>query len=558
MIHHGYDWTLASDDGDAWRPLLERFPDLGAVAGSRQLKSNHFRTVFHLPSQTLSLPQAVIAKVYRYTSSWDRIRYRFLRHRALQEWTALRRFAELGLPTARGVAVAELRAGRTLVGGGLIVSYLEHTRPLSEVASTIFDDPGRWEEGFQLLQDVGRLVRRVHDAGVWHRDLHAGNLLVGRAGEVFLIDLHTCYFLRRLWCWQRLGGLAKLSHSLRNGVPSEALSRLVRAYGVETLGDDPRDIQLALEQKVERIHRVRVKSRSRRCFLPSTQFCVSRRSDGVVHHLRRHAVETLEDLWTKEPSGQILKRSLHGWVARASIGEVPVCVKYRHYGWLESVQALFESHRLRRAYGGGHALAVRGIATPEIIALREIRRCGFVREAYLVTAFIENAVPLDEHLFSAYWRSEVTPELARAKHRLAEALGRLVRLLHKGGLYPQDLSPQNVLVRPQALLSASPAIAPGHGEAPTLLLTDLDHLYLWKPLIERGRRKNLAQIANLPEGHVSTTDLWRGWCAYARDDAARRDRPFVAGLRRQLLAEHWKVLANAYRGEVARQGAGAP
>jgi hypothetical protein len=137
--------------------------------------------------------------------------------------------------------------------------------------------------------------------------------------------------------------------------------------------------------------------------------------------------------------------------------------------------------------------------------------------------------------------------MARAKHRLAQALGRLVRSLHDAGLSPHDLSPQNLLVRP-ALLGSPPP-----GFDPPVLVTDLDHLYLWKPVSERSRRRSLAQVGNLPEGHVSWSDLWRGLSAYDRGEERFCRRDFALDLRRRLVAEHWRVLERAYQAERARQ-----
>ena len=73
---------------------------------------------FLIPATAHGLGRGLIAKVYRYTTTWDRLRYRWMRHRAEQERSALERFADLGLPAPRFVGVAELRQGRSVVGGG--------------------------------------------------------------------------------------------------------------------------------------------------------------------------------------------------------------------------------------------------------------------------------------------------------------------------------------------------------------------------------------------------------------------------------------------------------
>ena len=81
-----------------------------------------------------------------------------------------------------------------------------------------------------------------------------------------------------------------------------------------------------------------------------------------------------------------------------------------------------------------------------------------------------------------------------------------------------------------------------------LHLVDLDHLYLWQPLWMRGRCKNLVQVGNLPEGHISTCDLLRGLHAYARGEARFWSHDWMSRLRLQLLDEHLRVILRRRRG----------
>lgn len=545
-VYNGYRWEVSASAPGTIERLLERFPALEGLPGVRVLKSNHFRTVFHVPDRDSS--GASIAKVYRYTSGWDRLRYRVMAHRALQEWTALERFRDLGLPTARALAVADLRRGGTLEGGGLFTSYLGGTDALHERVRT-FLTQGNPAAAHGLLARAGKLVREMHDCGVWHRDLHSGNILAERDGDgLFVIDLHTCFFLSKLARWQRRGGVAKLIQSLRGALSLSDIRVLIQAYGPEALtrGGGLEKAERLLFRKVEKLQRKRLKSRSKRCFLPSTQFAVTRSAGVRVFHRRNHPAVELEPLWQVDPPGRLLKASKQGWVAVASLGDGPACVKHRRYSLFEGLQALVESHRLRRAYAGGHALAVRGIPTPQVIALRERRRFGLVREAHLVTEWIEGSAPLDEILFAACWGKDACREAAREKRALAKAVGELVRAVHDADLYPHDFSPQNVIVRRAA------SNEPQSGPASFVLLTDLDHLYLWQRLSPRGRARNLAEIANLPEGHVTTADRLRGLKAYARGEAQYFCAGWIRSLRAKVLAEHFQVLEHRGRQDLAR------
>ena len=562
----GFDWTFAADASpSALEHLLARFPDLNAVAGLRRIKRNHFRAVYHVPpgaagTETSSdfAPGGYLAKVYRYTSSWDRLRFRFIRARAEQEWMALERLQDLGLATARPVAVAAWRDGGRLLGGGLLATFLEGTEALGTRLHTLATAAAEAgapasPEATRILTATGKYLRRLHDANVWHRDLHGGNFLVAEAGEpLYLVDLHTCVFPRKLARWQARQGVIKLLHSLQFSMPREGLRPLLDAYGRGRLYPSctPSQEEERLFVRSDRLERTRLRSRSKRCFKPSTRFEVTRTGRLRYYRLRARddtewPASELEPVYRRSAPEGSIKQGASGWIARLSTASGdPVCVKYRRLTLLESLQALVESHRLRRAYAAGHAFWVHKIPSPQVLALREHRTVGLVREAFLVTEFVPDSAPLDRFLKERYLgRSAPQGDAARARHRLAERLGRMVREVHRSGFYPHDLSPQNVLVTPQALGTEG-------GDLAGLQLVDLDHLYLWQPLLLRGRRKNLVQLGNLCEGHVGASDRLRALRAYC----GHRDSPYwqphwIRELDRRLLIEHRRVLDGLIQSE---------
>ena len=574
---NGYRWRLGRDmDAAALRPALERFPEFQDVSGARVLKHNRLRSVWHLPPDG-DCPE-MIAKVYRYEPGLSSLRYRLWRSRSEQEWYALERFRALELPAPRAIGVAALSAGAHR-GGGLLLEYLPATRPLNDVVHVgdrkrppglVVRDPFERDGDLTGAQEVwlqvtGHWIRQLHERGVWHRDLHSGNLLVDEdARRFYFIDLHSCRFLPRLGMWQRQQGVLALLHSLSGSIPRRGLRIFAEAYGPEALvgtsGSDEdklREFEALVTRGLIKSRKRRIRSRSKRCFLRSTMFDISRRGGDRVYHLREYTAPELASLWTSKPPGRVLKESRTGWVVEAECQGRQVCVKRLSYSWSESIRALFESHRLRRAYAAGHSLWVRGIASPHVIALHERRTLGLVREAHLVTEFVPHALPLDRHLKAEYWgRVKLTPDAARWKHEFARHVGEFVRRIHDEELFPHDLSPQNILVMEDAL-RAHRERAEAAGESPGdpvsddeprfLCLVDLDHLYLWQSLPRRGRLKNLVQVGNLPEGHVSTTDRLRGLKAYAKGADEWWNSELIGELRKRALDEHFRVLLNMTR-----------
>lgn len=126
------------------------------------------------------------------------------RTRAWREWRLLARLQELNLSAPRPFAARTIRNGcfyrADLITGrcvGLSLATLLKDKALP--ATT-------WAE-------IGRVIRKFHDAGVWHADLNAHNLLIDSAGAVTLIDFDRARFRAPAARW-RDANLARLARSL--------------------------------------------------------------------------------------------------------------------------------------------------------------------------------------------------------------------------------------------------------------------------------------------------------------------------------------------------------
>ncbi len=94
-----------------------------------------------------------------------------------------------------------------------------------------------------VLRAAGRAVRRLHDAGVSHADLHPKNLLVTPDGDVLVLDLDKARtFERPLDDAERLTNLVRLARSIEKhrlkGIPAgrrEAL-RFLQGYAGSQAG----------------------------------------------------------------------------------------------------------------------------------------------------------------------------------------------------------------------------------------------------------------------------------------------------------------------------------
>lgn len=127
-----------------------------------------------------------------------------MRTRPWREWVLLQELYRRGLPVPRAVAARISRSGMTY-RGDLITERV--------AAAPLADWLGKKRLSATLLMGVGRCLRRFHDAGVWHADLNARNILLAEDGAVTLIDFDRGRLRRPARYWQR-ANLARLHRSL--------------------------------------------------------------------------------------------------------------------------------------------------------------------------------------------------------------------------------------------------------------------------------------------------------------------------------------------------------
>lgn len=86
-----------------------------------------------------------------------------------------------------------------------------------------------------IMERAGKLIRQMHDMGVYHADLQLRNILVGEE-ELYLIDFDNCRICRNLSPFSRARNLLRFRRSMeKNGVSDALFPALVERYGNEVL-----------------------------------------------------------------------------------------------------------------------------------------------------------------------------------------------------------------------------------------------------------------------------------------------------------------------------------
>lgn len=136
---------------------------------------------------------------------------RFLRQpvvqsRAMREYALLLRLRELGLPVPEPVAASVSNAGFAFYRADIIVRIIPNATDIFQLLRQHALTEAEW-------QTLGQVIRRLHQAGVYHSDLNCHNLLLDKQGQAWIVDFDKCGF-RAPGEWQD-DNLNRLLRSLR-------------------------------------------------------------------------------------------------------------------------------------------------------------------------------------------------------------------------------------------------------------------------------------------------------------------------------------------------------
>ena len=158
---------------------------------------------------------------------------------AMSEVRAIRRVAEAGLDTLTVVGYGERGLNPASRQSFLVTEELLDTVSLEELGETWRGNPPPATFKWALIRRVAEIAKRMHDAGVNHRDFYLGHFLMPRdaaaahdaTAPLYLIDLHRSQVRGRVprrWRVKDLGGL--YFSTARFSLTRRDVLRFVRIY----------------------------------------------------------------------------------------------------------------------------------------------------------------------------------------------------------------------------------------------------------------------------------------------------------------------------------------
>ncbi len=527
----GLDWVAEAPAAAIVREeIARRIDDIENASGASVLKRNMVRAVFRVP---LTNGTVVVVKRYAVGGAVDWAKYTFRPSRAHEEWRVGRWLAAAGVPTAVPLAMAE-RRDVVLRDAALVTREIPDAVHLNAYVEAHLQG-GADEDALRgaLYAQLAAIVRRMHDAGLVHNDLHGGNVLVNGLPDVariHIIDLHSVkrFADRTPPAGRRWFDLVKLLHSMRTCSTARERVEICRVY--ENAGEGPSGTRLTellaagrlsdeLEPRLIAMERKRVRSRTQRCLERSSKFDATTHGGFRIHALRRVPVAALPALIrahhaTLAAGGQgVLKDARKSALTRQMLTmdgspRAVVVKEYRSARAGDRVKNAFRRPRAIRAWIAGNGLLVRGFDAAEPLALMLRGRGPGLALAYVVMEDLGDGERLDLVALARFAHALDADERAAKRHLVSTVAG-LLRHMHREGVYHADMKAVNLFVRERC------------GDA-SVVLADYDRVEFDRPVPLRRRVKNLAQLSASIPVCITVTDRLRFLCDYLANDARRR------------------------------------
>ncbi|HEV3235879.1 MAG TPA: lipopolysaccharide kinase InaA family protein, partial [Gemmataceae bacterium] len=378
---------------------------------------------------------------------------------------------------------------------------------------------------------LATFMGHVHDAGVKHNDLHAGNILIRLDDQdqprLYLVDLHAVRIGRPLGWRASRDNLVMLNQWFSMRANRSDRLRFWRAYAnarteifekdsqVELSGSQANGFARDLERRTWNSNLRFWRNRDRRCVVQNRYFRKLERPESRQPHLDGMAVTDLD-----EKAVEMLLTNPHEPLSRAGVTNlkdspsstvvgtaVPVqgvscpAIYKRFVGsraWRDWLADKFRPLPALTSWINGHGLRERCLPTPRPLAVVRLSR-GFTNlDAFLLTAKVVGAVDLREYATDLAQMPEA--EKGRLIRQRIDQLARLVREMHRRQVSHRDLKAVNILVQRPA--SDYPRMSIDFGP---FWLIDLVGVRLPR-LLSFGRRvQNLARLnASFPHPGILT------------------------------------------------------
>lgn len=204
-------WVGGTEADTALEILLRNMEDIfdhGEVIYHDRNKLVRFRA-----GEVSGLTRDIVVKKFILSRRYDRFRFHFLDSKALRSLRMALVLRQVGINTPEPLGWVETRTPTNgIVYSYYVSEYVPHECSLLD----IFENRNHplWSSLNDFLPEIARLVRKMHDAGIIHNDLHGGYILLAgepTQREYYFIDLNRARMKTKVTTRMRIKDLARLA-----------------------------------------------------------------------------------------------------------------------------------------------------------------------------------------------------------------------------------------------------------------------------------------------------------------------------------------------------------
>ncbi len=447
--------------------------------------------------------RAFFLKFYPRGGFRDRFRRFFRGSPAMREFQRLGALQKAQVPAPRAVALMMGFSINRRRGDAVILQAIEPSVQLDRLLVSSRDAGEPIPDHRDLAAQIRQLVLKLGRAGLGHKDLHLGNLLLCDH-QIYLLD---GYAVRRRGL--RMRDLLMLGHSVGSLASRTDLRRgwLELGPGGPMPRRNPispaiwRSFLAGITRENRYFGRLRI-GRWRGVYFKRTKYPHRWSTASGLDISAADWERAWPILWEQINAGQlqVLKKTLGGEVLAGQITlarhQVAVVVKHpRRRYWFRYLNEIGRGSRPRRAWRKSWNLLVRGLPTAWPLLLMEHRRAGYVTDAVLVCEQVDGPTlaHADLDAFSPAQRDSLL-------HRT----GRILRQIEEFGFAHYDAKASNWIVHADA------------NRGPMPVMIDVDGIRRRRNPA-RGIRRLLRSMHENP--HYRSADslsLCRGYAPFAK------------------------------------------
>ena len=458
--------------------------------GAQVVKEGPARRVWRFETTTGGVQTAFYVKECLLPEWRDCLKYLFQPSKAAREFRALGLLRERGVSVPEPLGVGVRRRGLFLERSILVTRALPDAEPLDRYVLTRIAAAGG-PDVRAFTRKFAAFVRQVHDAGLFHRDFHAANILArgqAQAVEFFLVDLDDVTISERLRYGERLENLGIMGRFFCPVVPRHWRLRFLESYAGGQF-----DLESAARM-VERISERGLRSvwakKDRRICGNNKYFSHVRASRLTGHAARTAEAAAAIDLFAGgdpfKDAEALLKDGRSSTVGVFKLGDdagggrVVIKRRNRERTWKRFLDSLRTS-RATKGFFIGAAFENRRLPTPKVLAALDCRRLGCLEGSYLVLEYVEGAQNLARVVVEGQ-ASALFQRMSRDRKGFLKRLAYLLRRMHFCGFSMRDLRAANILLYPS-------------GDGVGMEIIDLDDARLCRAAVPESRAiRNIARL----------------------------------------------------------------